>query len=197
LPHLGNVTLRTALLPSLQTPLRLAQPVETRSRFSRRVLVAACRGTPHGIGRLTQLPGGVEQFRSLTFSGQLFETPCRLFDLVGQRSLTLCAAASASLLKSTTPCLTGGFLLLSACQLSQPLGQLVNLLVHVLLVGPTARLVLVGHLVQFELEEIRKIICNGTGPASATPTLLATDLHLHLVLFFGLLQVLQSALFGR
>jgi hypothetical protein len=58
-------------LASLETPLCLAQSLEARSGFCSRVLVTTCRRTPHGIRRLPQLPGGVEQFRPLTFSGQL------------------------------------------------------------------------------------------------------------------------------
>ncbi len=58
--------------------------------------------------------------------------------------------------------------------------------------------VLVRHLVQFELEQVGEILGNRAGAATpAAATGVAVGLHLQLVFFFRLLQVLERLVLGR
>src|SRR3989304_89007 len=61
----------------------------------------------------------------------------------------------------------------------------VRLLGGLLLVGPLRGLVLVGHLVELELEQVGEVVGDRTRAASAAAALLAAGLHLKLVLFLG------------
>ena len=94
------------------------------------------------------------------------------------------------------PSLALGFLFLPPRQLLQLLEQFVDLLVGLLLLRALRGLVLVGHLVELELEEVSQVLGHGTAAATAAPAaLLAAHLHLRLVLFLGVLQNLQRLLF--
>ena len=107
------------------------------------------------------------------------------------------AAARLLLPGGGAPPLTLGFLFLPARQLLQLLGELVDLLVGLLLRRLLAHLVLVGHAVHFELEQIGEIAVLLLAAATAAAALLLPDLHLGLVLLLGLLQELQRLLLGR
>ena len=67
------------------------------------------------------------------------------------------------------PALPLGFLLLPARELLQLLGELVDLLVGLLLRRALRRLVLVGHLVDFELEQIGELVGHPLWPPPPPP----------------------------
>ena len=153
------------------------------------------RRLPHLVGCLAKLPRGVAELGPVLLARQLLETSRRFFDLFGERSL-LVAAAAALLAGLRPPSLPLGFLLLAPRQLLQLLEQLVELLVGLLLLRALRRLVLVGHLVELELEQVGQVLGHRALPTATAATLLAAHLHLRLVLFFGLLQDLQRLLLG-
>src|SRR5204862_7275265 len=120
----------------------------------------------------------------------------RCLGLVREGALRVAAALALSRRRLAARAL--GFLLLPPRQLLQLLGELVDLLVGLLLRGALRGLVLVGHLVDFELEQVRELVGHrllaAAAPAAALLLLLRADLGL--VLFLGLLEVLEGAVLG-
>ena len=110
---------------------------------------------------------------------------CRCWPPPPPRLLPLCRALAQPL----------GFLLLAARELLQLLGELVDLLVALLLLCALRGLVLVGHLVHLELEQVGQILGHLALPAAATAAaLLALHADLGLVLLLRLLEDLQRLL---
>ena len=178
-----------------QLALHLLQPFGGRGRLCSGAGVVARGGLPHGVGGLLHLPRRCGEVGAVLLARQLLELPCRLLGLFGERPLLIAAAAGR--LSGRAPALPLEFLLLATRQLLQLLGQRVDLLFGLAALGPRRRLVLVGHLVHFELEQVRQVFRDRSGLSPAAPAArLPAGLHLRLVLFFGLLQVLQCLLLG-
>src|SRR5204862_6189792 len=122
--------------------------------------------------------------------------PRRLFRLIGE--LALRGAAALPLALRGAAALLLRFLFLAAGQLLELLGELVDLLVGLLLRGALRGLVLIGHLVDLELEQVSELLGHrllaAAAPAAALLLLLRADLGL--VLFLGLLEVLEGAVLG-
>ena len=99
--------------------------------------------------------------RSGRFSSrdELLEPARRFLGLIGQLALLLAGSAARRLLaeRGAAP-LPLGFLLLPARELLQLLDQLVDLLIGLLLRCLLARLVLVRHLVELQLEQVGEIL---------------------------------------
>ena len=113
-----------------------------------------------------------------------------LLGLIREFALPLTAPGGSALILRRTTALTLGFLLLSACELLEPLEQLVHLIVGLLLLSALDRLVLILQLVQLQLEEIREILrglLTASTPASASLLLLFLD-----VAFVGLFRLLKK-----
>ena len=87
------------------------------------------------------------------------------------------------------------FLLLAARQLAKLLHQRVNLLIGLLLLRALRGLVLIGELVEILLEQIREVFGDRSGPAAPSTAAASLGAHLLLVFLFGLLQLLQRAIF--
>ncbi len=153
----------------------------------------------HRVGRLLHLAGGLAA-RSGRFCSRdsRLELARRFLGLLRQRALQIAAARVRRRLAAGQLPLPLQLLLLPPRQLAQLLGQLVDLLIGVLLHRLLVGLVLVGHLVQFELEQVGQILGNRAGAATAaTAAGVAVGLHLQLVFFFGLLQELERLVLRR
>ena len=180
-----------------QLALHLFEPLGRGGRLSGRARVVAAGGGPaHRVGGLLHLPRRRGEIGPVLLTRQLFELPRRLLGLLGQRALLIAAAARR--LTGRASALPLEFLLLAPGQFLQLLGQGIDLLLGLAALGPRRRLVLVGHLVHLELEQVGQVFRDRSGlPAAAPAARLAAGLHLHLVLFFGLLQILQRLLLRR
>ena len=189
-----HVAFGSRRLRAAQLPLHALEPLRGRGRLSRRTRVVPAGGRlPHRVGGLLHLSRRGGQVGPVLLARQLLELPCRLLGLLGQGALLIAAAAGR--LPGRAAPLAFEFLLLAARQFLQLLGQRVHLLFGLRALGPRRRLVLVGHLVHFELEQVRQVFRDRSSlPAAAPAARLPAGLHLHLVLFFGLLQILQGLL---
>ena len=153
-------------------------------------------GTPHGIGGLLQPARRVHQVGSVGLAREALEPAGRLFGLLRERALARPAATLRATLTARLAAPALGFLLLTPCQLLEPLHQLVDSLVGSLLLATLHRLVLVLEPIQLELEEVGKIL-GGRPRSAAAPS--ATGAHGDLDLFvrlLGPLELLQRALLG-
>ena len=195
--RVGDVTRAARALRLLQLALRVLQPLQRGGRLRRAHLAAVGRRLPHLVGRLAHPSRGIHQIGAVLFARQLLEPPRRFLDLIGQlplaarrrppRLLPGCALAQAL-----------GLLLLPAGQLLQLLRELVDLLIRLLLLGALRGLVLVGHLVHLELEQVGQILGHLALPtAAATAAALALHADLDFVLLLGFLQDLQRLLLER
>ena len=129
-----DVARAARLLRLLQLALRLLQPLERGGRLRGAHLTAVGRRLPHLVGRLAHLPRGLHQLRPVLLARQLLEPARRFLDLIGELPLAV-AAARAALLPGRALPLALGFLLLPPRQLLQLLGELVDLLIRLLLLG--------------------------------------------------------------
>ena len=181
----------------LQPLLRLLDLVERRRRLCARVARSVRRRLLHRVGRVLQLARCVGEVLPLLLAGELLEPSRRFLHFLRELSLRVAATAAARLLAGGRQALLPlGFLLLTPRQLLQLLGELVDLLVGALLLGALLHLVLVGELVEFELEQVGEVLGHLVLSAAATAaTALLRDLHF--VLLLGILQQLQRPLLGR
>src|SRR5690606_38777538 len=141
----------------LEQPLSLLQSLG-RLAGLRTAIAAVGRGLPHRIGGLLKPARRVCQILpllslALGLTPQLVELPRGLLGLVGQCPLAGRSTTAALLALLQALGLRGG-LELPACEVAQPVGHLVDLRIGALLPGALLELVLVGHAVEFELEEV-------------------------------------------
>ena len=191
-----HVALAARTLLLLEPPLRFAQLAERRAGLSRAARIAGRRRAPHRVGGLPHLLRRLREIRTIALARQPLELPRRFFGLLGERALALAAALSALARERLLP-LPLGFLLLPSRELAQLFHQRIDLLIGLLLLRALRRLVLVRELVEILLEEVREILLHRSGAAAATAAATALLAHLLLVLFFGLLQLLQRAILRR
>ena len=149
---------------------------------------------------MTKLPRRLRQLGAVLLARELLQPAGRFVGLVGEIALLLSAASAARLLlpRRGPATLPFGFLFLAPRELLQLLQHLVDLPIGLFGRRLLARLVLVGHLVQFHLEQVGQVLGHlSAATTAAAALLLALDLHLHLVQLFGLLQERQRALLRR
>src|SRR5262249_27966705 len=123
---------------------------------------------------------------------ELLEPAGRLLGLVGERALLAAAAALAAGRRCAPLPLRLG--LLAPRQLLQLFGELVDLAVPGLIAGALLHLVLVGQLVELELEQIGEIFRHLIAVAAFAAAVAHADFEL--VLLLGFEKELQRPLFG-
>ena len=106
----------------------------------------------------------------------------------------LTTATRSTLLRLRPPALPLSLLLLPTRELPQPLDQLVDLVVGLLLLPAADGLVLILELVEFELEQVCQVV--GIGTTTTATLLLPTRRDVTFVGFLGLLEPEERFLFG-
>ena len=166
----------------------------------RAAVLVAGRGLPHLVGRVLQPPRRVREILPLLallleLPPQLLELPRGLLRLVGQLPLRRPAAARVAAAALRALALLLGLRQLPARQLAEPLGEIVDLLIRVLLLRALRRLVLIRLAIELELEQVRQLRRHLAAAAAAAPA--AALAHDHVVELLGVLQVLERALLRR
>ena len=190
--------LGTALL---KQPLRLLEPLG-RLTCLRPTITAVGRSLTHRVGRVLKTTCCVSEVLplfalTLGFAAELLELARGLLDFISQR--TLAGRTRSAALLAAQPRRLFGLLQLTTRQLSQAIRDFIHFLRLTLLLRALLHLVLVGHTVQFELEEIGQLR-GAPATTAASPTTTAASaalLHLEVVQLLGFLQRLQCALFSR
>ena len=153
------------------------QPVQRRLRFGEVSAARTC--TPHGVRGFLQLARCLLESVQRLLARQALELPGQFLCFVGQLPLALPSTANLIVLqvgRTATHALV--FLLLPTGQLLQPLERRVDLLIDLLLLPALHALVLVLHLVQFQLEQVREVFDIRVPTAPAPTALPLTHLHI-------------------
>ena len=190
-----NVAVAPARLVAFELLLHVAQLVQRVGRLGAAVPRSVRRRATHGVRGLLHAPHRIAKLLALLVARQLLQLARSLFELVGDRPLVGARVPRRILARLREAALALDFLLLPARELLQFLHELVDLVIAGLLHRPLLHLVLIGKLVQLELEQIGEVL--GHLALTAAPAAAVLHRDLHLVLLLRVLQQLQRALLGR